>query len=64
MQVHFNIFAFFLELNTCLLHIGCLLNRGGHKDRFYYRLKETLLAQCVKCWSGELAVLGLRLNQC
>ena len=23
------------ELKSCLLNTGCLLNRGGHYDRFY-----------------------------
>ena len=31
----FQCICFLWEMNTCLLNKGCLLNTGGHNDRFY-----------------------------
>ena len=53
----FQCICLFWELNICLLNTGCLLNRGGHYDRFYCTPSYLELCKYFLAWP-----LGLFLN--
>ena len=66
-QVNFNKLVFFWELKSCLLNTGCLLNRGGHYDRFNcIMFTQEILSKCIviMLYAARLMLRHTEENSC